>query len=660
MLYSTTGSGESYTVDPDGCISNWVASQRDDGTWPDIDYASTRLSNWPTSFHTGRMALMATDYASPDSTHFRDKKLARSILKAWDWWTARDLQNPNWYPNKISVPGNLCAVALLLRDQMSPEQFEAGLKIMKRAKASSSGANLAELAMIQVAWGCLIGDSKVVAEAFGKVAADIKPRNADGLQPDHSFRYHGTQLYAGSYGSVYSMKAAFLMWLASGTAFEFPPDKTALFSASVLDGQRWMVYRKQMDPGAIGRSITIADAPSLVVQEKLRPGVSLMAKVKSGRQQELAGFAKELASGDSLLSGNRFYWNTLFMVHRRPGYYVSIRMCSDEVDNAEICNGEGFQTHNTADGVTVVKRTGDEYSGIFPVWDWHRIPGITADTSARLEGSPRYKGTAGFVGGVSDGDIGVAGFDLEKGGLSAKKAWFCFDKEVVCLGTDINCSGNNDVLTSVNQCNLVGEVSKVKSWVAHDGVGYIFPAGGQVVEKAGKQTGSWRSINGNLSDDPITKGVFSLWLDHGKSPKAASYQYILLPSVRPTDVPGYARKPAVAIVKNDKEVQAVRHTYLGITEAVFRAPGEVPLGDAGAISVDAPCLVILRNGTKQVTLTVAGVARSTEKQAIIHIKVPGKFTGEGCTKSGNFTSVVFELPQGALAGASITRVLRKV
>ena len=92
------------------------------------------------------------------------------------------------------------------------------------------------------------------------------------------------------------------------------------------------------------------------------------------------------------------------MVHRRPDYYVSVRMCSDEVANAETCNGEGLRIHNTADGTTIVKHYGDEYTGIFPVWDWRRVPGTTAEiVDTPLAGDPRYKGTAGFVGGVSDG-----------------------------------------------------------------------------------------------------------------------------------------------------------------------------------------------------------------------------------------------------------------
>ena len=41
---------------------------------------------------------------------------------------------------------------------------------------------------------------------------------------------------------------------------------------------------------------------------------------------------------------------------------------------------------------------------------------------------------------------------------NARKAWFCFDREVVCLGADIRCSTDKPVFTSVNQCLLHGKV----------------------------------------------------------------------------------------------------------------------------------------------------------------------------------------------------------
>jgi len=38
---------------------------------------------------------------------------------------------------------------------------------------------------------------------------------------------------------------------------------------------------------------------------------------------------------------------------------------------------------------------------------------------------------------VSDGSYGLAACDFERDGLTARKSWFFFDDEIVCLGAGI-------------------------------------------------------------------------------------------------------------------------------------------------------------------------------------------------------------------------------
>lgn len=58
------------------------------------------------------------------------------------------------------------------------------------------------------------------------------------------------------------------------------------------------------------------------------------------------------------------------MTHHRPEYYASVKTSSTRTYQPESGNGEGLQNLHLADGVNLVMRTGDEYDGIFPVWDW--------------------------------------------------------------------------------------------------------------------------------------------------------------------------------------------------------------------------------------------------------------------------------------------------
>ena len=130
-------------------------------------------------------------------------------------------------------------------------------------------------------------------------------------------------------------------------------------------------------------------------------------------------------------------------------------------------------------------------------------------------------GLTDFVGAVSDGLYGVAAFDFKSphDPLIARKSWFFFDDEYVCLGAGISCKNRDlSVATTLNQCLLRGDVTissgNKKSvlqkgeaeienidWVFQDGVGYVFPDPETVNIKSDVVTGSWWTIN-KQSDSP--------------------------------------------------------------------------------------------------------------------------------------------------------------
>lgn len=68
---------------------------------------------------------------------------------------------------------------------------------------------------------------------------------------------------------------------------------------------------------------------------------------------------------------------------------------------------------------------GKQYEGIFPVWNWNKIPGTTAvqhPDSARLEGY--LFGRNRFGGGVSNGRNGVIAYEHCYRGVKAKRLTF--------------------------------------------------------------------------------------------------------------------------------------------------------------------------------------------------------------------------------------------
>jgi chondroitin AC lyase len=261
------------------------------------------------------------------------------------------------------------------------------------------------------------------------------------------------------------------------------------------------------------------------------------------------------------------------MAHHRPGYFAATRMNSVRTANTDgLTNGENKKSHHLADGVLYLSHDGGEYRDIYPVWDWHKIPGTTAEQNTVLDPKKvRRMCSTRFVGGVSDGTYGLAAMDLGVGELNAKKAWFYFDTEIVCLGAGIDSSTSNPVATSVNQCLLRGPVRLSGDrgsaeaprgehalpgvrWVWHDRFGYVFPT----------------STNGPGSDSPITKDVFSLSIDHGIGPENGGYTYIVVPAASVEQTASVASKLPVEIVSNTAKQQAVWHPGLQILSVAFR------------------------------------------------------------------------------------------
>jgi chondroitin AC lyase len=342
------------------------------------------------------------------------------------------------------------------------------------------------------------------------------------------------------------------------------------------------------------------------------------------------------------LVGNRHFWKSDYMSQRRPGYFASVKMFSDRLANTEQVNGEGLKSQHLADGCCLLYRSGYEYKNIFPVWDWTKIPGTTAEQGT-LNIEPHAIGTRGktsFVGGVSDGKYGMAAMSLERGKLKAHKSWMFFDDEFVCLGAGINCTSGNDVATSVNQCRLSGSVERGSegnaAWFYHDGVGYIVLAGSTAHLATKNQHGKWSDI-GTGSAEMLSEPVFNLWIDHGAHVTDGSYAYIVLPDGATDVTKERAAKLDVEILSNTSEVQAVRHLASGRTMIAFYSAGKLDLGGGHWFSVDQPCLVILSSA--DVT-----VSNPCNQAMTVHLSLDNK-------------TLAMELHDGEMAGSSVTQRL---
>ena len=633
-----------------------VQSQQSDGAWGDIAYDAKDRMLWPPMAHLDRLSVLAEAYASDKIPETERAAVAQAFVRGFDVWLARNPKSSNWWYNEIGAPQSLYRTMLLAEPLLKDGRLEKGCTLLTRAKLGMTGQNLVWLAENVIGRACLQSDAALMAEAFKRIEAEIVVTDKEGIQPDFSFHQHGAQLYSGGYGNGFAASAPRFALLAQDTSFAFAPEKIRILEDYLLEGQQWMIRGGLFDYSASGREPTRPNSGK--VGGYASNARNLLKLKDATRREELERLAARIEKGVTAatpaLTGHKHFWRADYTVHHRPEWMVSVRMTSDRLLQTEVVNEENLLGGHLSDGVMYLYPTGGEYRNIFPVWDWTRLPGITVEHDRPLvRVNNRRKGSRSFAGGVSDGTCGVSAMDFERDGLAAKKAWFFFDGEVVCLGAGITSTNGYRVITSVNQCLAKGRVTVKRAegeasplsgpekierpeWVHHDKVGYVFlDAGESVGVGAAVQTGSWKRISTPQKPEAVEAEVFSLWMNHGKQPQAATYAYVVTPK-EASDLDGYARVLPVRVVVNTPRLQAVEQTRDGVLQAAFYEAGKFEGGAWGIVSADAPCLLMLRRQGDKVVATVSNP-----------LNQEGRVTVQTC---GRQREIAF--PEGARAGSS--------
>ena len=318
----------------------------------------------------------------------------------------------------------------------------------------------------------------------------------------------------------------------------------------------------------------------------------------------------------------------------RNDYAIGIAMSSEREITYESILGLNKQAWYTADGATHVYTTYDECQ--FDNLNFinknlevaYHVPGTTEDEQPRVARSITsrfaWKNPTAFAGSMQiedkyitaameyismryDGpddyvDDGYGGcLAPHENDLRAKKAWFCFDDEVVCLGAGITSTMNSPVNTTLEHVrimdderytqyadgeplqkeNFIKEFEGAKSFLIEGHIGlYIID---------GNKTLARRYIS------PETEQPFiEFRIQHGKNPSGATYAYAILPYISKDGLCEYVKAPDVCVVSNTASVQAARDNTLGITGFAFYEACE-----CDGISVSAPCLLTKteRDGT---------------------------------------------------------------
>ncbi|HTN21856.1 MAG TPA: chondroitinase-AC [Pelobium sp.] len=642
-------------------------SLKEDGSWADIDYKSTSITQWSPATHLDRITSMLQAYTSKESTLYADKKLFDGIVKGLQFWYNTDAKSDNWWHNEINVPQTLGVLLIIANygETKLPQELKTDLlNRMKRGVAEEkTGANKTDIAMHYFYRALLTEDTGLLVSSLKELFEPVQLVNGEeGLQHDFSYLQHGPQLYISGYGAVFISGVLKIANYVKGTPYALSKDKVALFSTFYRDTYLHTIRGNYIDFSVEGRGVSRKGILKKSEKYRLADAKQIDPEHEAEYDAAITRFSDTGTADYGVKPYHQHFWTADYVLHVRPDYTFSVRTSSNRTKRTEAGNNENLYGRYFSDGATNIQVNGAEYFNIMPIWEWDKIPGTTSRNylEDRLTtGNWGVTGTNEFSGGVSDGTYGATAYELKYDSVSAKKAWFLFDNEIVCLGADINSPATDNITTTINQAWLNGNVNlsdnrsfksgesanydaKSGSWIYHANTGYYFPDGAHLSLSTQKQTGNWFKINHSFSKEEVTGDVFKLWIDHGVQPDHGKYAYIVMPAIKNEKVLNKYDPKTIAILSNTAENQAVYHQQLKILQAVFYKPSQIQT-EAYSISTDEPCILMLKDGKgDKKTLSIAD---PLQKETSITLSIKD-------VKTGKTKVIKVELPTGAYNGAT--------
>lgn len=641
-----------------GAAKEYLATLRPDGTWPDIDFSTCRRwYDWEPGersdpgmiVHLDRVFSLAVAHgADPKSPHHKDPKVKAAILRSLGYWLKRDPEYINMYYMMVKMPYRVAGTLLLLGADAPDEMVQRAHDSVLRSVATGiRGADDRDTGLIVTLRDLLQNDFLLTRAASDAVWSKLAVTDLEeakrnvGIMPDWSFHsFRGPHLQYGTQGLAMMSPFYRCAMMLRDTPYALSEEKLPILRNYLLEGAAWMVWNGHLDLSACGWEID-----SGCQREN---GQAIMRQLRAMARVDPAYREQYETCLNNRLVGHKAFWLSDVSVHRQPDWYASVRMSSKR-NLGGISRGGNLRGLHQGSGVLMVHLTGREYADIQPLWDWRRLPGTTTDQGIQGEGllgGRNNYGASDFAGGLGEGSSGVAAMIYGRGALAARKAWFFEKDAVICLGAGIAGKSSGEVITSVQQSLLEGEVvtagGSVKvgahtlnpgAWVHHAGIGYHV-RGLAATLQVGPVEGNWQTVvaKEHHADRPARGSVFGLRIDHGASPERQTYAYTVYPQTKASEMEGVIKNHQTKILSNTEQLQATEGAE-GV-HAVFYEPGQLRLDNGGTIEVDTPCLLSLRKGKLL-------VSEPTHKLEKLSVTVAGK-------------TIPVELPKGADAGRQVT------
>ncbi|KAM3453406.1 hypothetical protein MY3296_003814 [Beauveria thailandica] len=671
-----------------GSIPEWIGTQKPDGTWADVNYlsgcaaltAKLGRANWPIQEHWNRIITLAAAWSgvSPvaDPKWSNSTEAWEAISNGLDYWFKNDykpaaclgdggnatlgcpcgtpgLWNTNWYGQAVLIPQLSSTACLLARDgHLSQEQHKGCIRLTERTYdnidrsygtgGTLTAANIVLVLQSAVSLGLFTNNVTIVESALKRtfsVMTFSDEAMQDGIHRDGSFLQHDGILYNGNYGKDLLNIFIQLQGEAVGTRFA-ANDATREAVSTFVKGNEWMIFtdlktrQQHWDFNAIGRFVSFP-TKDLQASADINFNVTKLARAVAdfdGPYNVHDTIARLKSNGTRQLIGNRAFWASDYMVHRRPSFIMANKMLSARSTNSELVNGANPLGYHLGQGTLFTYVDGTEYADIWASWDWSLIPGTTVVRNRPALAAAtkvKYQGKREFVGVVSDGHVGAAVEDYQDpldAHISYKKAWFYLGDAVLVSIVDVvrtKDAGDDGAAPTItvleNRAKAAGgafvdgnkielsssssETRAIGSTLWYGGNGYLsYDAPFHLALSEGERTGNWSAISTSTAGS-ATVPIFSAYTTVDES-KAATYA--VFPATSPGKLAQEAKKPSWKPVNGEGISGAAGQ---GILSVVFWPGGS---DDDRSLIVELADIGWARSGTVKVTAGQPGVYLITD------------------------------------------------
>ena len=626
---------------------------QEDGAFGDVDYKATSSAAngtaWSPYLALDRLQAITVAYHKEGNALYHDEEVINKLNKAIVYWGKMNPSSSNWWENQIGVQLRFSRIALFMESIVSKDAMDIMLnKLLEKTPVKyGTGQNNLWFDQNYVYYAIITENGTKHTNSTGFKKLDLKElvddylsyclvvqtddNTAEAVQVDNSFYMHGRQFYSNGYGMSMFRDMSFWIYMLRETSYAFEQDVIDLMADYMIDGTSWTIRGDIMELYLGYRPYDYDDGYDNYAAEYIDP-LKRMIESDPDRTDEYQAIldniqGKNTANGKN---GNYYMWRSGYASHMRDGYGVNIKMDSNQIIGGEwrgswsgYDKDGGQLIYWTSSAASTITVDGDEYTNVYPTYDWAHCPGTT--TAARIvqdyANAGRFTNGTEHTIGVSNGKYGNTAYDMNKKGTQVKKGYFFFDDEFVALGSGINSTEGVNIHTTLNQCEAedvnvggqsVAEGTKEQiyntNWLYNGKVGYVFLENTDVVVSNSVQTNNpslWDEAKKNE-----TPATFTAYLDHGLKPSNDSYAYIVVPNTTAGAVSQYAGNTPVTVIANNEKVQAVRHDGLKQTQINFYQAGSLEYKDGYIITVDQPCSIIIDESedTRKISVAVNDTA----------------------------------------------------